>query len=166
MLIEDNIKEFKEVCSAFHINKLDYCILRLPKSKTFLGEFEVDTLIKDTQIKNFHNILTAQNFQYSQDSKISHHHYRRGELHLDLITSLSYGKNKEYFASLGYGILGRRVFRDDLFFTNDMDELVTLLLHCLFSKRSFDKHNKRIFKLIDFIGEEQCVKEITKVLRG
>jgi len=166
MLIEESIKEFKEVCSLFHINELEYCILRLPTSKASGWEFEVDILVKDTQIKNIHNVLTAQNFEYSQDSKTSHHHYRRGQLHLDLIVSLCYGKNKEYFASLGYGILERRIFKNDMYFASEIDEFTTLFLHCLFDKRNFDKHFKGIFKLIDSIGEEKCINEMAKVYRG
>lgn len=160
------LSRLKEACKHFHINKLSYCILRLPKSDTPHHEFEVDILIKDTELKNFHNILIANGFRYEADSKVSHHHFKLERLNLDLVIWLGYGKKKEYFVSLGYDVLEKAVFRDDMYFVNDMDEFEMLLMRCLFDKKDFGKYSAKLFKLIDIIGEEKCIKGMSNIFRS
>ena len=153
----------KDACKHFHINKLSYCILRLPKSDASPHEFEVDILIKDTELANFHNILTANGFRYEKDSNPSHHNFKKERLKLALVILLGYGRKKEHFVSLGYDVLGRVVFRDDMYFIGEIDEFEMLLMRCLFDKKDFSKYSTKLFKLIDSIGEERCVKGISNI---
>lgn len=159
------LDELKDVCKSFHLNELKYCILRLPETKDLVTN-DVDILIKDADLKSFHNILLAQNFQYSNDSILTHQHFRRGKLHLDFVTSLCYGRDKEHFVSLGYDVLERAIFKNDMYIVSGIDEFATQLLHCLFDKRDFNKHSARIFQLIDIVGEEKCIKKVQRIFRS
>jgi len=138
--------------------------LRLPLSDVHNKEFETDILVKDSELNNFHNILTAQGFEYSNDDILSHHHYRRNKLHLDLVISLCYGQKREHFISLGHEVLERAVFKNDMYFANNMDEFIMLLFCCLFNKKDFKKYSAKIFQLINIIGEEKCLKKMSSIL--
>jgi len=155
--------ELKNTCKYFNTNNLSYCILRTPIDHVDGSEFEFDILIKDTQLKIFHHILIEKGFVYSQDDIISHHHYRRGLLHLDITVSLCYGDKREYFVSLGHEVLDRAIFIDDMYFPDNMDEFTMLIFRCLFDKKSFKKYSDRIIKLINIIGETKCMERMSSI---
>lgn len=154
--------ELKDICYRFHQNQISYCVLRLPMGDSF-DEYEVDILVRDVELQKIHDVLIAQGFSYSNDHIISHHHYRCGKLHLDLVISLCYGKNREHYLSLGYNVLARAKFKDGIYFVDNNDEFILLLLRCLFDKKSFIKYNERILNLINKIGEEKCFKLMSNI---
>ncbi len=155
------INILKGACKHFHINKLPYCILRMPKSDTPPNEFEVDILIKDTELESFQNILIANGFRHEKDNETSHH-FKQERLNLHLVTCLKYGK-KQHFVTLGYDVLEKAVFRDDMYYIGNINEFEMLLMRCLFDKKDFGKYSNRLFKLIDDIGEEKCIQKMSNM---
>jgi len=155
------LNQLKKTCDQLSAFDLTYCILRLPSEES--DDFEVDMLILEEQAKDFEIILTSMGFKYYQNSVKSHHHYIQGKLHLDLVVNVNYGVDGEYFVCNSASIISRSMFKDGLFYTRAEDELVMLLMRCMFDKKDFSKKTKRILELVDVLGEEECTQMMSKL---
>jgi len=162
-MINKTLNDFINICVLLNLNKIKYCVIRIPTEDRG-NDFEIDILINKSYVDNLRTLLPYPEFSYCMDGNDTHHHFRRNEIHLDFTTSLSYGKNGEYTIGDIDNVINRAILKDDIYFACSIDEFQMLLLHSLFNKRSFTKHSGKIFNLMDTIGEEICIKMMSKIL--
>jgi len=165
--------EFLKLGNIIHENRIKYVVLRLPADVDADSELEVDVLVREDQIKELSNVLENMGFSRFVDERTSndtrtipHAHFRKDKLHLDICSSLSYGKRRNIFASDGTAVVDRGALSSKGYHTPAQeDEMVMLLLHCLADTRDFTKYGDKLISLATDIGEERCVKTLSSVLK-
>ena len=154
--------ELKSICAMFNAQEIRYCILRLPSFDS-VSEFETDILIQPLSFAKLHNVLIHQGFKHYQDDVLTHHHYKRDNIHLDFTTCISFGDKREHYVSAGKEILWRAKENDGMVFISEIDELAMLVMRSMFDKKDFSKKSKRIFNIIDKLGVSKCIKMMSKI---
>jgi thymidylate kinase len=150
--------------------QISYCLLR--GQAELLGgaiDGDVDLLLAAEQLGRMRRALERLGFVALSRWGQAPHHFFIGYddagdqwLKLDVMTELAYGRPvPALHTDLAAHCLAKRVRRGPLFVPAAGDELLTLLLHCLLDKRTFEpKYRARLGELAQQIDDDRAMAEL------
>jgi len=136
-------EELKDICRQLNDARTYWCILRMPRNYKH-GEYEVDIACRSDLINEFSTVLEREGFNKFQNENKSHIHFMRKDLHLDMVSDLSFGLEDQHSIGSADNLIKNRRLEDDLYYMSYEDDVIFVFLHALWDKDNLVAYESHI----------------------